>query len=52
MPSYSQLESQARSAKSNTNDDDLRKLADTVAELAKKVKHLEAEVQGLRSLIR
>ena len=49
MPSYSQLQNQAHSAKANSTDHEFRKLADAVAELAKKVKQLEAEVRVLRA---
>jgi outer membrane murein-binding lipoprotein Lpp len=52
MPSYSQLQSQANSAKSNSADYALRKLADTVEQLTKKVKALEADVQVLKSKVR
>ena len=52
MPSYSQLQSQATSAKSNSADHALRKLADTVFQLAKKIKALEADVQALKSKVR
>lgn len=52
MPSYTSLRSNAQSVKNNSDDYALRKLADTVSELTRKVKNLEAEVDRIKSQIR
>ena len=49
MPSLSRLKNDAEAAKSKSSDDAVRKLAETVAQLVKKVRNLEAEVASLRS---
>lgn len=51
MPSYSNLQNQARSAKSNSTDYALRKLADAVEQLTKKVKDLEADIRRLKAKV-
>lgn len=49
MPSLSRLKNDAESAKSKSSDDALRQLAETVAQLVKKVRTLESQVASLRS---
>jgi hypothetical protein len=52
VPTYSQLRSDAQSAKNNSTDVAVRKLADTVERLTKKVKQLEDEVRHLKAQIK
>jgi hypothetical protein len=51
MPTYSSIKNDAQRAKSSS-DDEVRRLAQAVYELTRKVKNLEDEVARLRSKIR
>jgi hypothetical protein len=48
MPSTSGLESDADLVRRNANDPELKKLAETVSELCRKVEQLEDEVNRLK----
>lgn len=51
MPSYFQLRNQANSARSNSDDLQLKKLADAVAKLTNKVSDLEDDIRRLKAKI-
>jgi outer membrane murein-binding lipoprotein Lpp len=49
MTSYSSIKNTAQSARHGSSDSEVKKLADAVYELTRKVKNLEDEVEQLKA---
>jgi sensor histidine kinase YesM len=52
VTTYSSIKNSAQSARSNSSDQELKKLANAVYELTRKVRNLEDEVERLKSQLR